>query len=75
MPSWMIELLVNLAMQFGIPWLTEKFKWVPTEFWQVVKDILKYVQAADDKKEAVKTVRSQLGCVGIGCPPDLKGNI
>lgn len=75
MPAWLVQLLTTLALQFGIPWLTEKFSWLPKEFFVMLQDILKYVQAADDKKEAVKTVRSQLGCVGIGCPPDLKGNI
>ena len=62
-------------MQFGLPYLTDKFKWIPAEFWQVVKDILKYVQQADNKKEAVKTVRSALSsCEGLGCPQTLKGN-
>lgn len=74
MPSWLIQLLVTLAGQFGIPWLTEKFKWVPKEFWQIVMDVLKHIQDAPNKDEAIKNVRSALSCQGIGCAPELKGN-
>lgn len=57
----------------GIPFLIEKFKWIPTEFWQVIKDVLSHVDAATDKKEAIKTVRETLRCSGIGCSPETKG--
>jgi hypothetical protein len=73
MPSWLIKLLVSLATQFGVPYLIEKFNWIPASFWEVVKEILKHVQEAPNKEEAIKSVRSALSCSGIGCAPELKG--
>ena len=73
MPAWLVELLVNLALKVGIPFLVEKFNWIPVEFWRVVQDLLSHVNDHPNKQEAIQNVRAQLECIGVGCAPKPKG--
>ena len=72
MPSWLLKILIELAMKVGIPFLVEHFKFVPANVWQIIKDIISHIDGAPDKERAVKEIRAQLQCNGIGCPPKTK---
>lgn len=78
MPAWLISLLLNFVLKFGIPWILD---WLRKRFpnllptagpilTQYVKDV---EEAKMSKKEARKRAHDRLKeCSGLGCPPDLK---
>jgi hypothetical protein len=74
MPKFIIDLLVKLAVAVGLPWLMKKFPGLPAEIWAIVEELLKYVQNAENKPEAVRQVGEKVReCTGSSCPADTKG--
>lgn len=75
MPAWLISLLLNLVLKFGIPWLVD---WLKKKFGigansQVVQVLSDYVEEAKkDKRLARDRARRRLReCHGIACPTDI----
>lgn len=52
MPSWLIQILVNLAIQFGLPWLIKVFPWA-AQFEDILNKLILDIQGALSKKEIV----------------------
>lgn len=74
MPVWLIELLISLALKFGLPYLIKAFPSLPKEVWEVVETILKAVQSAENPQDKAKEIRTAVNqCTGVGCPPETKG--
>lgn len=68
MPNWIINMLVNLAVKIGLPWLMKKFPGLPSEVWALIEGILSYIHAADDKSQALAQVKAAVKvCEGISC--------
>lgn len=76
MPIWLITLLLNLVLKFGIPVLID---WIKKRFGigldsQVVGVLSDYVEEARSNRLLARMrARKRLHeCVGVACPPDLK---
>lgn len=81
MPGWILDLIVKLAVTFGIPYLFERFpavmkkisEYIP-DFEKLIRDILDGVKTSRDvKKDTVRLAQQRLReCTGIGCAPEIK---
>lgn len=73
MPVWIIQLLISLAVKFGLPFvlrlIAKKFPGVPTELGSIIEELLKNLgKAKEDKKEAVRTAKLRVAeCYGPTC--------
>lgn len=56
-----LNLLVQLAIRFGMAWLAHKFPWLKPEETALIQTHL----------DTVKTSKKSL-CEGLACPADLK---
>lgn len=50
MPAWLIQFLVNLAIQFGIPWLIKVFPWAK-QFEDIINKLIQDIENAVNKKD------------------------
>jgi len=77
MPAWLIQLLVSLAIKFGIPWLVTKLPWIPTEVVSIINELLENlkdpkVSDSAAKKMAKAQIRAAVNKdVSVGRGPDL----
>lgn len=74
MPTWLILLLIKLAIKFGSAWLLKKFPWLPKEVQDIIEWLLEQLKKPNvsnsvAKKKAIHNIKA---CYGIGCPIDLK---
>lgn len=71
MPTWLIKLLVSLAMTVGIPLLKSVFKGLPDAVWEAVEAFLKSIKVADVPSNAVaKAAIHMRTCEGVACHLD-----
>ena len=56
-PSWLVSLLLKLAMNLGLPWLMQRFTFVPKEVWAFIVDALNHINSAEDKPAAAEQLR------------------
>lgn len=61
LPSWLVSLILKLAMQLGLPFLMEHLTWVPKEVWTFIVDALNHIQTSDDKPAAAERLRNGVG--------------
>lgn len=75
MPSWLIIIIIQLAVKFGLPQLIKLFPKLPVEVVQIVNDLL--AKLADHKEEKVSMKKEAVvkikECLGVACPTDIKG--
>lgn len=78
MPTWIIGIILDLVLKFGIPWIIEfiRKRW-PNLLPTVGPVLTEYVKDINDgvlsKAEARRKARQRLReCHGIACPADLK---
>lgn len=74
MPTWLINALVVIAVKIGMPWLIQKFPWIPKEIVDVINQLVEQLKNPNvsnsvAKKIALKEVRDI--CTS-GCAPQLK---
>jgi len=81
MPSWLIKILIEIALTIGLPpfleWLMKKFPWLPRDVVdKLVEIIKKYLEAIEGVKDrtAIKALKREARreCRGVACPPSLK---
>lgn len=72
MPHWLLQLLVTLAVQFGIPWLLKAFPWLPKEVIAIIEELLKALQDQKmEKKALIKEAKQNIAaCYGPNCPKE-----
>ncbi len=80
MPSWLLTLLIQLAIKFGVPELIKIIpaKWRPQE---VIDFLIKYIENLGAAKKEVAIAKAQVretkkmahACVGAMCRSDTKG--
>lgn len=77
MPAFLIKLILDLVLSFGIPWIVA---WLKKRFGvaashEIVQTLSDYVEESKvDKKAARKRARERLRrCAGVACEPDTKG--
>lgn len=77
MPGWLIMILVNLALKFGVPWLLKKFPWLPPNIAEIIEDLVGKVKGAKaTKKEAYKEAKRKIReCQGTACAPQVKETV
>lgn len=72
MPSWLIQLLVGLAIKVGIPYLVKLLPGIPPEVIQVIEELIKQLQGANQTKQAAKQdAHQRIRKVITGQAPDL----
>lgn len=74
MPVWMINLLISLAVKWGLPWLLAKFPLLPPWLEQIIEKIIEDLKQENaDKKQIIKEAHNQVrqACSGSACPTDL----
>lgn len=68
MPQWLITLLVKLAVAVGIPYLAKKFPNLPKEVWDMIEQIIKFINASPDPAAATRTIQEKVNeCTGPQC--------
>lgn len=74
MPQWLIDILVKLALQFGIPYLIafiSRVPWLkrllPANFVEIIEEFLRGLGA--QKVQAMNRIKSE--CLGVACAPQL----
>lgn len=60
MGPWLLKMLIQLAIQFGMAWLAKKFPWLKPEQVALIQDHVDEVKASKKKV-----------CEGLFCPTDL----
>ena len=73
MPSWLLNLLVSLAIKVGMPYLLKYLPWIPQEVMVIIEKLLNDLQKPDTsnsmaKKAALRDVKQY--CSGVGCASD-----
>lgn len=80
MPAWIVSILINLVVKFGVPyvlsWLHKRFPNlpIPVEIKTVINDLADDLQEhREAKKDSIRDAKARLmkACTGVGCPPDL----
>ena len=79
MPGWIISLILQMVLKFGIPmiidWLKKRFPWlpIPEQMVPVLQDYIRDVQEAKVTKQmARRRAHTRLReCYGVACPTDL----
>ena len=77
MPTWLLPIinwLIGLAIQYGIPWLVAKFPWLPANISKILQDLVDALEGhkatgQELKDQAKARIKSEL----CGTPPDLVG--
>jgi len=74
MPTWLINVLVTAAVKIGVPWLIQKFPWIPKEVVEIINQLVEQLKNPNvsnsvAKKTALKEVKEF--CT-TGCSPQLK---
>jgi hypothetical protein len=78
MPSFLIGIIVNLAIRFGMAALVKRFPGIPPEVIAVIEQLLKILStpglSREQKKEAEKKAKKRVKdvCNGVACETDLK---
>lgn len=84
MPSWIIDLILKIALNWGIPfavtWLFEKLPWLAKNIpnlADILKTLVENLKASESKEErkelkaeAKEAIKRE--CFGIGCLTDTK---
>lgn len=78
MPIFLINILISLAIKFGLAFFFKRFPGIPEEIKQIIKDLLESLKLAKTKAEraqlkAEAKQKVKKVCEGIACPADLKG--
>lgn len=70
-PSWLVNILVTLAKNFGLPLLLKLWPGLPKEVVELITAILSFIHGSDNKPEAVRQVKQALTtsatCEGVAC--------
>ena len=69
MPAWLIQLLITLAINFGLPWLLKKFPWIPPEVRKIIEDLINKLKDHKEQKEVLVSEAKQKvrECYGPNC--------
>jgi hypothetical protein len=73
MPSWLIQILVTIAIKVGIPYLAKLIPGIPQSVIDVIEQLLSDLQDpkksnSASKKRALKRIKEVHR--GVGSPPD-----
>lgn len=74
MPAWLIQILVGIALRFGIPYLLKKFPWLPQNLKEIIEQLIAEITEGKQKIKTAKTSakRKLEECFGVGCSTSLK---
>lgn len=50
-PAFLLKALIELAVQFGLPFLLTKIPWLPASVITIIKDLLKQIEGSVTPKE------------------------
>lgn len=74
MPVWLINILISLAIKFGVPWLMAKFPLISPAVQQIIDGLLSDLQShSQQKAQIVSGAKEQIRkvCSGTTCPTDV----
>lgn len=74
--TWLLKLLIDLAIRMGLPYLMQKWAWIPSEIWAMVSAALEALAKSQDKPARI-AVMNELNaklreCHGSFCAPEVK---
>lgn len=78
MPSWLLDVILNLVLRFGIPylisWLRRVAPWLPLDkIWPAIEAYLKDLESGVHHVEAKSTAKEKIKeCYGVGCKTEVK---
>lgn len=70
MPAWIINIIITLAVRFGLPWLLKLLPWLPAEAERVIEELLENLKIhRAEKKEVVSAAKEKIKtvCKGDQC--------
>lgn len=69
MPAWLIQIIVTLAIKFGIPFILKRFPGIPPEVIKIIEDLIsKLTQHSEQKSIIVGQAKADLRkCIGDSC--------
>ncbi len=74
-----MDILLQIALNFGLPFLLSKFPWLPASIAQVLTDLVEQLKKVKkDQKAAVRLAKAEAfnkirARRGVGSPPDTVG--
>lgn len=70
MPAWLIQLIVTLALQFGLPFVQKLFPKLPPEVIALIQALIeKLLGHKEEKKTLIQDTKKQIAaCFGDNCP-------
>lgn len=74
MPAWLVPIVVQIAVKFGVPWLLKVIPGIPQVVIDIINDLLNKLADPTQsnsaaKKDAIDKIKK---CTGSFCPPDVK---
>lgn len=78
MPVFLLNIIISLAIKFGLAFLFRRFPGIPQEIRDLLSeflDKLKLAKSAEEKNALKAEVKAKVKkhCEGTGCPMDVKG--
>lgn len=75
MPAWLIQIIVTLAIKFGVPYIVKLFPKIPDQVIDIIDTLLEQlkdpnVSDSSAKKTALYSIKAH--CEGVACPPSPK---
>lgn len=68
MPQWVINLLVDLAVKYGIPALMKVFKNVPEAIWKAISDLIEHLKGHPAPEVVARNFSEKVAaCIGETC--------
>ncbi len=75
MPIWLVNLLAQLAIQFGIPYLLKVIPGIPPAVIEIIEELLKKLQDPKvSNSSARKSAIHKIKKCTVGCPPETKSD-
>lgn len=72
MPTRLVNLIVNLAINVGLHSLIKKFPGMPQEIILIIENLIEALKNATTKEERKELKKSAKACVGVACTTTLK---
>lgn len=83
MPAWILNIILPLAVKFGLEWALLHFPKLPESVKKILQDLIDALSASkadrksakQDEKEMVREAKQKIkvACNGVGCESGLKG--
>lgn len=70
MPVWLIQILITLAIKFGLPWILKKFPSIPPEVIKIIEELIQKLEGHKEEQKALVAEAKKKAlqvCTGPDC--------